>query len=266
MLILYLLHCIVYIIKLDSIIISENSKTMAESCLDALIRELESGDESQGNQDTADDNDPPENDESQSEGDIVPHPPDPGHGVIGGRVRVQTSPIIAKYISSSSARRRIQKPTHCNFCNQDHDRGSLSLHLELNERCKILYFRKLHVKSVDAILCTQFECLFCPDRAPRLVKHLEGKEECKLKYLQKFNVISSREAVEKVMQLKRTGFKSRRSLSRAMENEKAKRRRCDQMLNEPPENSLNSHLNRNLFANFKRNSLSCKKKNTVQCF
>ena len=229
---------------------------MTEACLDALIREL-SSDTSNESQDPADVQEiasPQENVGSQSEADDVPLvdlpqlPPDPGP-VPGSPV--QRSPIIAKYISSSSARRRILKPTNCKFCNQEHDRESLGLHLEQNERCKILYSRQLHVKSVDAILCVNFECLYCEDRAPRLFHHLEGKEECKQKYLRKFDASSSREAVDKVLKLKRTGFKSRRSLSRAIENQTAKRRRLDQMTNEPPEVSLNTHLNRNLFANFK---------------
>ena len=228
------------------------SEIMAEANLDALIRELDS-DASDQSQDLPDVTEMADKLQSQSEGDVIPLldvaqlPPDPGVP----RSPVQRSPIIAKYISSSSARRRIVKPTNCKFCNQEHDRASLGLHLEQNERCKILYSRQLHVKSVDAILCLTFECLFCEDRAPRLFYHLERKEDCKQKYLRRFDASNSREAVDKVLKMKRTGFKSRRSLSRAIENESAKKKRLDQMTNDPPEVSLNSHLTRNLFSNFK---------------
>ena len=92
---------------------------MAEANLDALIRELES-DASDSQEDT-------EMVGSQSEGDDIPLidipmqlPPDPGQQVPGSPLK---SPLIAKYISSSSARRRILKATDCNFCHQEHDRG-----------------------------------------------------------------------------------------------------------------------------------------------
>ena len=224
-----------------------------EAYLDALLRALDSEEES-----------PADANDHQEDVDVVDHPgeregelphavipPDPGPATVEQRSPVQRSPIIGKYISSSSARRRALKATNCNFCNQEHDRGSLSGHLEQSERCRILYFRKFHVKSVDAVMCQLYECLFCPDKAPKLFHHLESKELCRVQYLNKFDVASSREAVEKIAKLKRTGYKSRRSLSRAIENEKSKRRRFEELSNEPVETSLNAHLNKNLFSNFK---------------
>ena len=146
--------------------------------------------------------------------------------------------------------------THCNYCGTDHDRRSLGLHLNQSERCFTLYSRRLHVKSVDAVLCILFDCLFCEDRVHKLFLHLESKEECRNQYLAKFGVINSRAAVDKVIKLKRSGYKSRRSLSRAVENEHAKRRKHDEMKNEPEETFLNSHLNKNLFSNW-RTCISC---------
>ena len=169
---------------------------------------------------------------------------------------IPRSPLLAKYISSSSARRRVEKMTHCNYCNSEHDRASLGPHLHQSNRCLTLYMRRLHVKSVDAVLCLLFECLNCSDRSPKLYYHLESKEECRDWYLNKFGVQCSRQAVEKVRQLKRTGYKSRRSLSRALENENAKRRKLDEMRNQPEETFLNSHLHRCMFANF-RTCISC---------
>ena len=232
---------------------------MADANLDALLFELDNEEESDGldpNRQAAYPGDRLEDVEvgdhtGDREEDIPPLPPDPGRAAAEPRSPVQRSPIIGKYISSSSARRKALKSTNCNFCNQDHDRGSLGHHLEQNERCKILYYRKLHVKNIDAVLCQLFECLFCPDKVPRLFHHLESKEVCRLQYLAKFDATSSREAVETVTKLKRTGYKSRRSLSRSIENEKSKKRRYEALRNEPIETSLNAHLNKNLFSNFK---------------
>ena len=225
---------------------------MAEACLDALLVELENEvPESPGLQEDVDIVIHPGDHEEVPQAVILPIPPDPGQQAPDPRSPVHRSPIIGKYISSSSARRRVLKSTNCNFCNQDHDRGSLSVHLEQSERCRILYLRKLHLKSIDAVLCQLFECLFCEDKAPKLYLHLESKEFCRLQYLTKFDVTSSREAVEKVTKLKRTGYKSRRSLSRAIENENSKKKRFEELKNEPVETSLNAHLNKNLYSNFK---------------
>lgn len=228
---------------------------MAEAYLDALLVELDNEEGGGVPLSPADHNHQEDDEDHPGEREAeLPHvviPPDPGQATAEARSPVQRSPIIGKYISSSSARRRALKSTNCNFCNQEHDRGSLSVHLEQSERCRTLYFRKLHVKSVDGVLCQMYECLYCPDKAPKLFHHLESKELCRLQYLRKFDVTSSREAVEKVTKLKRTGYKSRRSLSRAIENEKSKKRRFEELRNEPVEISLNVHLNKNLFSNFK---------------
>ena len=237
---------------------------MAEAYLDALLLELDrSTDDDRGEaQDdpTVEDNDvgsQPAGGEGgeQPPAGIVPLAPDPGQAVDAGSP-VHRSPIIGKYITSSSARRKVLKISHCNFCQQEHTRESLELHLQQSDRCKTLYLRKLHLKTIDAILCSLFECLFCPDRAPKLFNHLEANNQCKLQYLAKFNVLSSREACDKVQKLKRTGFKSRRSLSRSIENVKAKKSRFEEKKNEPLETSLNDHLNRNLFSNF-RTCIGC---------
>ena len=232
---------------------------MGDKYLDALIAELEDPEPTQSNGDSqdegvshlllgpgTDEHDPGPQDDAV--GEAVPSGPAPVEVVVSP---VRQSPILAKYVTSSSARRRIQKVTHCNYCNSDNDRASLGLHLQQSARCMTLYSRRLHVKTVDAVLSTLYECLFCEDRVPKLFIHLERSEDCRLKYLQKFNVDSSRAAVDKVIKLKRTGYKSRRSLSRAVENEKAKKRKVGEMRNEPEETFLNIHTNTNLFSNFR---------------
>ena len=220
---------------------------MAEANLDALILALETQDDPPG---VVVDVAPPELDQHVL-------PPDPGPGTSQEQQQqvptspVHVSPIIGKYISSSSAKRRAVKSTNCCFCVQNIDRHSMAEHLHRNERCMTLYSRKLHVKTVDSVLCLLFECLFCSERAPKLFIHLEKKEECKLRYMQKFNVLSSREAVDKVSKLRRTGYKSRRSLTRSIENVKAKKKRFSMLQNEPPETALNAHLHKTLFSNYK---------------
>ena len=230
---------------------------MAEAYLNALLVELESvtGDDDHGDRlrDTAVE---PEEDAGEIlPVEIVPFAPDPVQAENAGSP-VHRSPVVGKYITSSSARRRVLKISHCNFCQQEHNRESLGRHLQQSDHCKTLYLRKLHVRSEDAILCSLFECLFCTDRAPKLFNHLEANNQCKMQYLVKFEVNSSKEAVEKVYKLKKTGFKSRRSLARSIENVKAKKSRFEEKKNEPLEYSLNDHLYRNSFANY-RTCIAC---------
>ena len=184
-------------------------------------------------------------------------PPDPGRSP-GPRSPVNRLTLLAKYVSSSSAKRRALKSENCCFCNEDHDRHSMEEHLHRSENCLILYCRKLGVKTVDAILCRLYECLFCPARASKLFAHLEaeGNEECRNKYLDKFSVESSRQAVDKVIKIRKTGYKSRRSLSRSLENVAAKKKRLSVLEKEPPETFLNSHLQRTLFSNY-RTCIGC---------
>ena len=169
---------------------------------------------------------------------------------------VHRSPVVAKYITSSSARRRAIKTSHCNFCNKDHDRGTLALHLQESERCFTLYSRKHHVKTVDAVCCILFECLFCEGKAPKLFYHLEANHQCREQYLQKFDANCSREVVDKVQKLKRSGFKSRRALARVDENKKGKKRKIEALKNEPDEYFLNAHTQQNMFSNY-RTCISC---------
>lgn len=240
---------------------------MAEANLDALLLELDASD-------SEPDGAPPDPgvDGVPPDPDVEGVPPDPGQNVLppdpgpdrgpGQQQQqapaspVQMSPIIGKYISSSSAKRRAIKTNNCCFCPLDIDRDSMAEHLRRNDRCRTLYQRKLHVKTTDAVLCRLYECIYCADKAPKLFIHLEQKEECRVKYLDKFNVLSSRQAVDQVMKLRRTGYKSRRSLSRAIENEKAKKQKRNILRNEPPETALNAHLHKTLFSNY-RTCLNC---------
>ena len=231
--------------------------TEPEAYLDALLIELENvtgdDDHDMGPHDTA--VEPVDDGGEILQGEVAPLAPDPVQAE-NAVSPVHRSPVVGKYITSSSARRKVIKLNHCNFCQQEHNRESLGRHLEQSDRCKTLYMRKLHVRTIDAVLCSLFECLFCPDRAPKLINHLEAKIQCKTQYLIKFQVSSSKEAVDKVYKLKKTGFKSRRSLARSIENVKAKKSRFEEKKNEPLENSLNDHLNRNLFSNY-RTCIGC---------
>ena len=102
------------------------------------------------------------------------------------------SPTVLRYISSSSAKRRMRKQDHCHFCNLSVEKLELEEHLRRSESCKILYFRKLHCKDLNAVLSVLYDCLYCNMERMRLFYHLETNPDCKRQYQDRFSLNSSR--------------------------------------------------------------------------
>ena len=118
------------------------------------------------------------------------------------------SMLRLKYISSSSAKRKMIKSTNCCFCVQNYDNPvELRAHLEASESCQWKYFRRFHHKTIDAVLNTLFTCVFCVTKDRRLFYHLENYPDCKAKYLEKFDCASIR-FVLKIIYLNIVKFKT----------------------------------------------------------
>ena len=199
-------------------------------CLDALIHELEEGQD--------------DDDESTSQlraEDIVRSP------------RNRLNNTVSKYISSSSARRRIIKQNHCKFCQEDLNRETFEAHLRARQNCLTLYLRKLHLTTLEAVILKIFPCFFCDMKFQQLRHHLQTQPECLQQFQERFNVTSLSAVMKKVMNLKRQEYKSRRSLerhfqtsSKAAENKKAR------LQKETVDDYLNKHCHQTAFSNFKR--------------
>lgn len=163
--------------------------------LDALIRELDDS----GDDDANREGQGLELDEGVLDGD-----PDRGQGEVqadqdGGRdnpvdnVQVPESPSnrtrsVRRYVSSSSAKRRVVKNEHCNFCNGFFDRATLEEHLNNNEACRVLYCRREHLKTVPAVMVRTFDCLYCDGPVNQLGRHLRSTPLCLRQYLARFEV------------------------------------------------------------------------------
>ena len=69
-------------------------------------------------------------------------------GVVGEEAIEQRRPqnqradTVSRHLSSSSAKRRILKQSHCNFCREDCNIQTLEIHLRTNENCLTLYLCK----------------------------------------------------------------------------------------------------------------------------
>ena len=136
--------------------------------LDELIRVL-------------DDEDPQHVPDVHQEGELEARVPDSPHN----RPR-----LVKRYVSSSSAKRREVKNGHCNFCDSDLSRSTLEDHLNATERCRVLYCRRAHLKTVPAVMVKMFSCLYCDAPANKLQVHLRSTPECRDQYYERFGVDS----------------------------------------------------------------------------
>ena len=180
----------------------------------------------------------------------------------GGRGREQVrrppaSPLrinsqTAKYLSSSSAKRKQVKEEHCHFCPAICSRENFEAHLQTKESCKHLYLRKHHLKTVEAILVTCFKCLYCDADFRQLNHHLKHSPNCLSKFQERFGVETVNDVTKKVTALKGQAWKSKRSLSRAIENAKVKENKKIKAQNEPLETNLNQHIQQTSFSNYKK--------------
>ena len=162
---------------------------------------------------------------------------------------VQRPALIRQYISSSSAKRRMLKSNHCFYCQVDCTKQEMKNHLESEEMCKTLYCRKYRVKEIDSVLVTIYNCLFCDEEVRQLATHLKKAPPCLLKFLQLFQidrtgVVSNdvKAVMTKVVNCKRSGFKSRQSLKRKFENSLASANKKKKLEEQPMEYSLNSFV------------------------
>ena len=164
------------------------------------------------------------------------------------RINSQT----AKYLTSSSAKRKQIKEENCNFCPAICTKENFEDHLLNKESCKHLYLRKHHLKTVEAVLVTCFKCLYCDSDFRQLNNHLKHSPNCLSKYQERFGVESVNEVTKKVTALKGQAWKSKRSLSRAIESAKAKDNKRLKAQNEPLETNLNQHIQQTSFSNYKK--------------
>ena len=157
-----------------------------------------------------------------------------------------------KYLSSSSAKRRMIKQTDCHFCPAELSRDTIEEHLKTSQDCLTLYLRKLHLKTLDAVILKIYPCLYCQIPFHKLSIHLQTQPECLRQFKEKFNVTSLSAVIKKISNLKKQEYKSRRSLERQFENAKAKSKKKARLSSATPEDYLNKHLQQTAFSNYKK--------------
>ena len=138
------------------------------------------------------------------------------------------SKYVISHLSSSSLKKRTQKPLHCKFCARHRSRTSLEQHLKESEECYNLYCRLLKVRSMNAILLKLFNCLGCDQTGKfKLATHLSKSPRCYKIYETRFESSNIKDLSKKLKNFTRQSNSSRQSLTRKFENAKAKETRAE---------------------------------------
>ena len=212
----------------------------AERNIDALLLELEGEDHNSSSDQEDQNNDGPE------------APAAGGSQAAGVGNLNDDRRNISRHISSSSAKRRVIKDTDCLFCPVELNRDTIEGHLQASQNCLTLYLRKLHLKTLDAVILKIYPCLFCQIPFHKLSLHLQSKPECLDQFKARFGVTSLSAVIKRVSNLRRQEYKSRRSLERQFESSKAKEKKKARLETVTTEFYLNEHLQQTAFSNFKK--------------
>ena len=138
------------------------------------------------------------------------------------------SRYVISHLSSSSLKKRTKKTSHCHFCPRQRCRTSLEQHLKESEECFNLYCRLLKVRSMNAVLLKLFSCLGCDKTGNfKLTPHLPKSLSCYKIYQSRFEATSIKDLSKKMKNCTRQSNSSRQSLSRKIENVKARESRAD---------------------------------------
>ena len=125
-----------------------------------------------------------------------------------------------RYHSSPSARRRRVKDNDCKFCDENIIVEDLLGHLNSRERCRLLYFKSLSVKTMSEFSVKFFSCENCLEIKPlKLSIHMQKNFPCFQFYRRKYECSEIQDILMKIRRLKRRSIPSRQPLSRKKERD-----------------------------------------------
>ena len=133
---------------------------------------------------------------------------------------IERSIRLTKFMSSSSIKRKQVKSINCLFCVRfRYSRKQIELHLKESKLCEALYLRKFKVTHLDGILIKLFRCLQCGSKGNfQLKRHLETYSICNRFYKQRFGVDDWSQLKNKLQNLTKPSYSSRRGLKRQLVN------------------------------------------------
>ena len=158
----------------------------------------------------------------------------------------------ARYLTSSSAKRRKRKEADCKFCDERIMSFDLLKHLSEEKNCQSLYMKTFKVNSLDQLILKLFSCEVCCERKQiNLKNHLLQNQNCLERYRLKFGEESVEKIHKKVAALKRAALPSRSNAARQLDYVKIKKKREEAKLNMTTVDSLNMFRSNTMIANYK---------------
>ena len=159
---------------------------------------------------------------------------------------------FARYLTSSSAKRKQKKPEDCKFCNENIADGDIHKHLSKEKNCRSLYMQVFKVRTLDNLLIKLFACEMCYERKRiDFRKHLRKNPICFKKYQEKLGEAEIDNIQKKIQALKRRTFPSRTKEVRALDYLEKEKEREDEKKSKTTISSLNEYRERILLANWR---------------
>ena len=110
------------------------------------------------------------------------------YGPLDSPVRRSRSELVLRNLSSSSAKRRRVRLAHCQYCNEDVTRYTFRDHLDESLECRLLYYRATHLKHIEAVALSIYDCLFCEAKFGRIHIHFDKEPNCLQNFKAMFNL------------------------------------------------------------------------------
>ena len=128
------------------------------------------------------------------------------------RLQQRNQSPLKRYMTSSTAKRKQIKQSHCKFCESNIPASSLIDHLkrERNKRCFFFYSKMYQVTTFESLVAKLFSCEMCYNQERiDFRKHLKKNRGCLAKFRKKFQVEDIGKIQMKMMAIKRKTFPSR---------------------------------------------------------
>ena len=183
--------------------------------------------------------------------DLVP-PDDNADDVLLWSPSRNTLNPFARYLTTSSAKRRKVKEKDCKFCEGSIDGGDLFNHLKKEKNCRSLYMIYFKVKSFDSLVVKMFSCEMCFERKQiDFKKHLRKNQNCFKKYQKKLGENDLEEIHKKVSALRRAALPSRSAAARTLNYMKQKTKMEEEKMNKTMTSSLNEYRDSIMISNYR---------------
>ena len=108
------------------------------------------------------------------------------------RLQQRNQSPLKRYMTSSTAKRKQIKQSHCKFCESNIPASSLIDHLkrERNKRCFFFYSKMYQVTTFESLVAKLFSCEMCYNQERiDFRKHLKKNRGCLAKFRKKFPVL-----------------------------------------------------------------------------